>query len=74
VRLLRLDVALTQLRIWPGRYPWTPVVDLAKKLREEMKRGVEVRYHFERVPLEMRPPDRFDRLPRVGQVRGQRWP
>lgn len=37
---------MTQLRLWEGRYPWTPPLDLLAKIRAEASAGVGVRYYF----------------------------
>jgi hypothetical protein len=39
-------------RLWPRRYPWTPVVDLIAKLRQEGQDGVENCSHFNGVPID----------------------
>lgn len=36
-----------QMRLWPRRYPWTPAIDLAAKIVQEARDGVQNRAHFE---------------------------
>jgi hypothetical protein len=40
-----------QLRLWSGRYPWSPTLSLLARIRFERDHGIEVEYHFNGTPL-----------------------